>query len=43
MFKQYRRAIQNYDQAIRLNPRFVRAYNNCGNPYVRLKQYHRRE
>ena len=39
--KQYRQAISDYDQAIRINPRHANAYNNRGNAYHGLKQYHR--
>ena len=33
---QYERAIQDYDEAIRLNPQYVYAYNNRGLTYQSL-------
>jgi len=39
--KQYRRAIQDYNEAIRLNPRYAVAYANRGSAYGDLKQYPR--
>ena len=39
--KQYHRAIQDYNEAIRLNPRYAGAYNNRGIGYANLKQYRR--
>ena len=39
--KQYRRAIQDYNEAIRRNPKYVPAYSNRGIAYRRLKQYRR--
>ena len=41
ILKQYRRAILDYNEAIRLNPRYAYAYNNRGNAYFGLKQYRR--
>jgi tetratricopeptide (TPR) repeat protein len=37
----YREAIPYFDKAIRLNPRYVEAYNNRGNAYRDLGQYQR--
>jgi len=39
--KDYDRAIQDYDQAIRLNPSFADAFNNRGNAYYYKKDYDR--
>ena len=39
--EQYDRAIQDYDQAIRLNPNFASAFNNRGFAYSRNSQYDR--
>lgn len=39
--KQYRRAIQDFNEALRLNPRYAGAYNNRGIGYANLKRYHR--
>ena len=36
--KQYDRAIDDYSQAIRLDPNYAFAYNNRGNAYDDLKQ-----
>ena len=38
---QFKRAIVEYDKAIRLNPKYALAYNNRGIAYRRLKQYRR--
>ena len=38
---QHQRAIQDYDQAIRLNPRYAEAYNNRGIAYKNLGQHQR--
>ena len=38
---QYQRAIQDYDKAIRLNPKYADAYNNRGAAYSGLGQYQR--
>ncbi len=38
---EYDRAIQDYDQAIRLNPNDAQAFNNRGNVYVTKGQYDR--
>ena len=35
---QHRRAIQDYDEAIRLSPQLAAAYNNRGGAYARLGQ-----
>jgi tetratricopeptide (TPR) repeat protein len=37
--KQYKRAIQDYDQAIILDPKFANAYNGRGVAYLNLGQY----
>ena len=37
----YEKAVQEYDEAIRLNPQLVFAYNNRGNAYYYLGQYER--
>lgn len=39
--KQYERAIQDYDEAIQLNPNYVEAYVNRGLAYNYLQQYER--
>ena len=38
---EYRRAIEDYDQTLRLDPNFALAYNNRGNAYVDLGEYRR--
>ncbi len=38
---EYRRAIEDYDQTLRLDPNFAVAYNNRGNAYVDLGEYRR--
>ena len=35
---QYQSAIQDYNKAIRLNPQYVKAYNNRGIAYYKLKE-----
>ena len=37
----YDRAIQNYDQAIKLNPNYAKTFNNRGGAYVDKRQYER--
>ena len=37
----YRKAIESYDEAIRLNPQDAIAYNSRGNAYAGLGQYER--
>ena len=39
--RRHRRAIQGFDKALRLNPKYAKTYFNRGNAYNRLKQYHR--
>lgn len=39
--KQYRRAIKDYDEALRLHPDYAYAYNNRGLAYRDMVQYHR--
>jgi tetratricopeptide (TPR) repeat protein len=39
LLRQFRRAVADYTQATRLNPRYFRAHYNRGLTYVRLKQY----
>ena len=39
--RQYQRAIQDYDEAIRLNPQDAEAYNNRGFAYFSLGQHQR--
>lgn len=39
--KKYRRAIQDYNEAIRLRPRYAIAHHNRGNAYFDLRQYRR--
>jgi tetratricopeptide (TPR) repeat protein len=38
---QYERAIQDYDEAIRLRPNYAKAFNNRGNAYRKLGQNER--
>ena len=38
---QYQRAIQDFDEAIRLNPRVAETYNNRGSAYNMLGQHQR--
>jgi tetratricopeptide (TPR) repeat protein len=38
--KQFEKAIQDYDQAIELNPKDFNAFNNRGTAYAKLKQDH---
>jgi tetratricopeptide (TPR) repeat protein len=37
--KQFKKAIQDYDQAIELNPKDFNVFNNRGNVYADLKQF----
>ena len=37
--EQYHRAIQNLDEAIRLDPQYVDAYYNIGGAYGELSEY----
>jgi tetratricopeptide (TPR) repeat protein len=37
--KQFEKAIQDYDQAIELNPKDFNAFNNRGPAYAKLKQF----
>ena len=39
--KDYTRAIQDYDQAIRVQPKYAEAFNNRGYAYYRNKEYSR--
>lgn len=39
--RQYRRAIEDYDEAIRLNPDFAIAFSNRGNAYALAGRYNR--
>ena len=39
--KDYDRAIKDYDEAIRLDPKFVLAYNNRGNAYSEKNEFDR--
>ena len=39
--RQFRHAIADFNQAIRINPQYARAYNNRGVTYGELKQYRR--
>jgi tetratricopeptide (TPR) repeat protein len=41
MFKQYQRAIEDYNEAIRLKPDYANAYLNRGRTYANLNQYQR--
>jgi tetratricopeptide (TPR) repeat protein len=36
---QYKRAIEDYDQAIRLDPKYAYAYYNRGNAYKKIGQH----
>ena len=38
---QYERAIEDYDQALEINPQLAEAYTNRGNAYADLGQYER--
>jgi tetratricopeptide (TPR) repeat protein len=37
--KQFEKAIQDYNQAIKLNPKNARAFNNRGNTYTKKPLY----
>jgi tetratricopeptide (TPR) repeat protein len=37
--KQFEKAIQDYNQAIELNPKYADAFNNRGTAYAKLKQF----
>jgi tetratricopeptide (TPR) repeat protein len=37
--KQFEKAIQDYNQAIELDPKYTHAFNNRGTAYIKLKQF----